>query len=464
MARGDPPPPPARAGIYARKSTVQEDTADEHRSVARQVEHARAFADRNGWTVDPGHVYVDDGISGAEFERRPGLARLLAAIDARPRPFEALIVSERSRLGREMIETGSVLKRLALAGVAVWSYLDGQRLALDTAHDRMVASVLGIVDDLERERGRQRTHDALLQRARAGYVAGGLVFGYRNVAVSGHVERRIEDAEAAVVRRIFALAAEGYGYVRIAHRLNEEGAACPRPRRGQRPGWAASSVREVLFRELYRGFVVWNRTQRRNTWGQREARPRPEAQWVRVEAPALRIVSEALWRAAHARIDQTRAAYLRSTGGVPGGRPLSGVEGRYLLSQLAGCGACGGSLYVRAKPGAHRAAYRCIAAVTRGPRACGNRYPLPLPAADEAVLSTVRRELLRADVIEEALGRAVAEVQGRDGGAEARRAEILAALRQVDGELARLAAAIAQGGEFGSLMRAVQEREARKHR
>ena len=36
--------------------------------------------------MDPAHVYQDDGISGAEFERRAGLTALLAAL--RPRPAE----------------------------------------------------------------------------------------------------------------------------------------------------------------------------------------------------------------------------------------------------------------------------------------------------------------------------------------------------------------------------------------
>ena len=31
------------------------------------------YAERKGWTVADDHVYVDDGISGAEFENRPGL-------------------------------------------------------------------------------------------------------------------------------------------------------------------------------------------------------------------------------------------------------------------------------------------------------------------------------------------------------------------------------------------------------
>jgi DNA invertase Pin-like site-specific DNA recombinase len=40
------------AAIYARKSTDQ-NIADEEKSVTRQVERARAFAERKGWTVDP---------------------------------------------------------------------------------------------------------------------------------------------------------------------------------------------------------------------------------------------------------------------------------------------------------------------------------------------------------------------------------------------------------------------------
>ena len=59
------------AAIYARKSTEQNGVADLEKSVTRQVDHARAYALRKGWTVADGYVYVDDGISGAEFKRRP---------------------------------------------------------------------------------------------------------------------------------------------------------------------------------------------------------------------------------------------------------------------------------------------------------------------------------------------------------------------------------------------------------
>src|SRR5262245_51705948 len=90
------------AAVYARKSTDQSGVADDQKSVARQVEHARAYAARKDWTVAGEHVYVDDGISGAEFERRPGYMRLLNALGRRA-PFQVLIVSELSRLGREQL-------------------------------------------------------------------------------------------------------------------------------------------------------------------------------------------------------------------------------------------------------------------------------------------------------------------------------------------------------------------------
>src|SRR5215471_13452730 len=76
---------PMIAAIYARKSTEQNGLGDEAKSVTRQIEHARAYAERKGWTVAEEHIYTDDGISGALFgASRPGLARLLASLSPRP--------------------------------------------------------------------------------------------------------------------------------------------------------------------------------------------------------------------------------------------------------------------------------------------------------------------------------------------------------------------------------------------
>jgi DNA invertase Pin-like site-specific DNA recombinase len=72
------------AAIYARKSTDQSSVAEEAKSVARQVENACSFAARKGWSIEQSRIFVDDGISGAEFANRPGYMRLLNSLKPRP--------------------------------------------------------------------------------------------------------------------------------------------------------------------------------------------------------------------------------------------------------------------------------------------------------------------------------------------------------------------------------------------
>src|SRR5262249_32369259 len=152
-----------------------------------------------------------DGVSGALFgASRPGLACLLASLTPRP-PFQVLVMSEESRLGREAIETAWVLKRITDAGVRVFFYLDDRERTLDSPTDKVMLSLTAFAAETERDRSRVRTHDALMRKAKAGHVTGGLVFGYANrVVLDGarrsYVDRVIEPREAAVVRRIFMLA------------------------------------------------------------------------------------------------------------------------------------------------------------------------------------------------------------------------------------------------------------------
>jgi DNA invertase Pin-like site-specific DNA recombinase len=373
------------AAIYARKSTNQ-NLPDEEKSVTRQVERARAFAARKGWTVADAHVYADDGISGAEFMKRPGFLRLMNAL--RPRaPFQVLIMAEESRLGREQIETAWALKQLTQAGVQVWLYLDDRQRTLDSPTEKLLMSVAAFADELERDRARQRTYDALDRKARAGQVTGGRVYGYNNVEVHGpdgrrlHVVRQVNAEQAAVVRRIFALCAEGQGFTRIAKALNEDQVAPPR----RASGWAPTAVREILLRPLYAGEIVWNRQRKRDRWGVKRYLARPEGEWLRRPAPELRIVPEDLWQAAHRRLDATRALY--ATGRRATDRP---DQEKYLLSGLATCATCGGSLvaftrdYKRA--GQRGRFYGCNYNHKRGAKVCANGLLIRQDRLDQVVL------------------------------------------------------------------------------
>ena len=123
--------------------------ADEQRSVAPQIEHGRGYAQRKGWIVADEHVFIDDGVSGAEFSNRPGFVRLMNALKPQP-AFQVLIMSEESRLGREAIETAYTLKQLVTAGVRVFS-ISRIANARSTVRMTMLLSLAAFADELERE-------------------------------------------------------------------------------------------------------------------------------------------------------------------------------------------------------------------------------------------------------------------------------------------------------------------------
>jgi site-specific DNA recombinase len=459
------------AAIYARKSTEQNGVADEQKSVTRQVDHARAYAERKGWTVAEECVFVDDGISGAEFANRPGFLRLMNALKPLP-TFQVLIMSEESRLGREAIETAYALKQLVTGGVRVFFYLEDRERTLETPTDKFMMSLTAFTDELEREKARQRTYDAMARKARAGHVTGGRVFGYDNVdvlsgsgdrAVRSHVERRVNESEAAVVLQIFQRCAGGSGVPTIAKQLNQERAASPRAQQGSPRGWAPSSVREVLYRPLYRGEIVWNQSRKRNAWGQKNQKARPESEWCRVPAPHLRIVSDELWQSAHARLAAARATYVRGTGGEMFGRPPTGLDSKHLLTGLARCGECGGSLLVRSRShGKQRALfYACSTYHRKGRSVCPNNLETPLPLADEAVLSDFERDFLRPDTIEAAIAQAL-RFYAPNTGPDTTMLALQAELARVEAELSRLAGAVAGGGDVPALLAALKDREERR--
>ena len=456
------------AAIYARKSTEQH-VADEQKSVARQVDHAKQYAARKGWTVNEACIFVDDGISGAEFANRPGFVRLMNALKPRPR-FQVLIMSEESRLGRESIETAYALKQLIRAGVRVFFYLEDRERTLDSPIEKAMYALQAMNDEMERVKASQRTSDALERKARAGYVTGGSVFGFDNFDVldvagrRSHVERRINEAEAAVVRRIFELAVGGLGQKRIAMQLNAEGAIAPRAQQERPHGWAQSSVHAVLFRELYRGEIVWKRTRKRNRWGEKLESARPESEWLRVPAPHLRIVPEDLWQAAHARIADSRAYYEKATHGLRQGRPRA-VDSKYLLPGFARCGCCKSGLHVRSthhgSVGNRRRVflYACTAAYNRGPDVCGNAWRARMDEADQLILARIGA-ILSPDLVDDVITR-MRELLEPERQADAREQlarQVVRAARDVE----KYAEAIALAGDVPAVVRRLRAAEERR--
>lgn len=118
---------------------------------------------------------------------------------------------------------------------------------------------------------------------------------------------------------------------------------------GPYKGWPPPTVGAILKREDYRGVYVWNRSKKRNEWGEKKQRPRPESEWKRIEKSHWRIVSDDLWNRVAERRKLLEEQAVRFTGGTLhgkiAGRPPKGAA-KNLLAGIAKCAACGGGLVV----------------------------------------------------------------------------------------------------------------------
>lgn len=447
------------AAIYVRKSNEQRDRDDADKAVTHQEERAREYIARKGWVVSEDHIYRDDGISGAEFSKRPDLVRLLRDIDRKPRPaFQALVMADESRLGRETIETSYALLQIVQAGVRVFFHLDDRERTLDSPIDKVTLAVTAFADELKRVKDGQMVYDKVATKARHGYVVGASVFGYDNVAVQGpsgkksHVTRAINPAQASVVRRIFAMSAAGAGYSRIAKTLNSDGAPTPKPKGDRLPGWSPSTVKVILDRRLYLGEMVWGRTKKRDKWGRKNLSRRPESEWIRAAVPP--IISDAEWRAAHDRIDGVRQQ-MQALGAAVGNRRARDVESQFLLSGFARCKECGSTLGVLSGGRARRRVYGCARAHKTA--LCANRLRVPIERVDDAVLKAIIDQVLTETVVETVVERVMLRLTPKAAGSDLR--ALTASLLRIQREIDNLTTAIAQGGQLESLLKKLSASE-----
>jgi site-specific DNA recombinase len=332
--------------------------------------------------------------------------------------------------------------------VRVFFYLENRERTLDTALDKVMMSLTGFASEVEREKARQRTYDALLRKARARQVTGGRAFGYDNVNVLGpdgkrvHVVRAVNTVEAKVVERIYQMYASGAGITRIAKRLNAEGAAAPLPRRAARlRGWSPSSVREVLYRELYAGVILWGRSRKAIRAGAKVQQARDASEWVRVDAPELRIISEELWAVVQDRLKRNATAR-RSDGRLLRGAQLTRAESAYFLTSFGVCAKCGGALVTETRRHGSMGKrqlvhfYGCATNRRKGENVCANRTVLRHELLDLAVINSVV-EILNERVLDGAIDRAIEKLRAGQEQHGDRRRQIERELSLLQGRIKR---------------------------
>jgi DNA invertase Pin-like site-specific DNA recombinase len=276
--------------IYCRVSTK---ALAEGTSLESQRERCAAHAERLGYTV----ARVTQEIhTGAELFERPKLSTDRA--DIRDGEFKALIAYSVDRLTRSEAHLCILSAECEASGcelVFVTNSEDAPReaYAAEVEHRRAAERI-------------RRGHHYKLTQGRAVFT-GWPLYGYRPDKGAG--VHRVFEPEAAVVRRIFRMCAEGKGMHSIASTLNGEGV--PSPKSHIRPGskWTSGGISYLLANRSYMGDEVCWKT--RKTAKKRD-RPRHESEWVRLpEGTRPPIVSPEVWEACRGKV-RARADRLKN--------------------------------------------------------------------------------------------------------------------------------------------------------
>jgi DNA invertase Pin-like site-specific DNA recombinase len=444
-----------RCAAYARYSSDLQSP----RSIEDQLRICREYAHAHGFVFLDEHVYTDEALSGVGADR-PGLGRLLDAAMSPARPFDVILLDDSSRLARNTKDALSIFERLNFAGIRLIAVSQGIDSENEQAH--VLVTVHGMVDSLYVKELAKKTHRGLEGLMLRGQHTGGRCFGYDSVPVSGTTGKQliINESEAAVVRRIFEMSADGFSLKTIAKTLNQEHVPSPRPRTGNRyASWSHTCVREMLRRDLYRGRVIWNSSRFVKVPGtnKRVRRARPESEWRIVDHPELQIVSDELWQQVKIRRDKMEAMYgVQKGGGILIPRSATSP---YLLSGLLKCGLCGANLIIVSGYGSygHQPKYGCSQHFNRG--TCPNAVTVRRDWLEERLLDELQNHVLKSETVDYVLDEFGNHVRNAFASLTNQLAQMRQRKEKLEGELRRLATTAAETGPSAFLVEAIHERE-----
>lgn len=281
-----------KVAIYVRVSTDEQ--AKEGFSIPAQRERLRAFCESQGWEIV--QEYIEEGWSAKDLNR-PQMQRLLK--DIKKGNIDIVLVYRLDRLTRSVLDLYLLLQTFEKYNVAFRSATEVYDTS--TAMGRLFITLVAALAQWERENLAERVKFGIEQMIDEGKKPGGhSPYGYK---FDKDFNCTIIEDEANVVRMIYRMYCDGYGYRSIADRLNELGV---KPRIAKE--WNHNSVRDILTNDIYIGTYRWGN------------------KFVLNNHPP--IISESLFRKAQKerekrKVDRTRV-------------------GKFLLTGLLYCGNCDG--------------------------------------------------------------------------------------------------------------------------
>ena len=175
----------------------------------------------------PYKFFIDDGWSGANFER-PGFTDMIERVENGE--IKTIITKDISRFGRDYMVVGNYISRVfSFLGVWFIAVNDGLDSIRQADIDSFDISFKALLYDLYSRDLSRKVRGAKHFRAERGeHISGLTPYGY--VKDPDNKKHLIPDPEAAeIVRRVFQMVGEGLTALQVAKVINDE--AVPTPMR-----------------------------------------------------------------------------------------------------------------------------------------------------------------------------------------------------------------------------------------
>ena len=289
-----------RAALYIRLSREDGDKTESD-SVVNQKRLLTHFADAQP-DIESYQYYVDDGYSGANFNR-PDFLRMMTDVYAGK--IDCVIVKDSSRFGRNASESGryigEVFPRLRVRYIAVNDAIDSGR-SQGVAIDFLNNSMRGMINEYYVAANSESIRSTLdMERRRGDFIGAFAKYGYKKDPADHHKLLIDEDA-AKVVRIIYEKYLGGAGIRSIVRYLNDSG--IPNPSTYKRLSgcnyraqsinectlWSDKTVRRILQDEMYTGNMVQGKY-RKVSYKDKAIIALPQEEWIRVRKTHEAIIS-----------------------------------------------------------------------------------------------------------------------------------------------------------------------------
>ena len=277
-----------KIAAYCRVSTEKEAQID---SLEKQIEFFNEFTRKNGYELYK--LYADEGISGKQIKHRKQFQQMM--IDAKAEKFDKVVVKDVSRFARNTVDLLQSVRELKSYGVQVDFLNNGEVME---GGSEFILTILGAMAQQESANMSKRVKFGKDITAKKGRVPN-LVFGYDKIPDERYT-LKINEEEAKIVKEIFeSYVYKGIGTTKIAWNLNDKGIRTKKTK----SKWVQTSIVRMLKNPIYTGRVT-NKKSEVTDFITGTRKELPEEEWIVVEKPEMRIISDELFNRAQELLEQ----------------------------------------------------------------------------------------------------------------------------------------------------------------